>query len=127
MYGMSLRVPIFAGGMTRSKIAETNIKIEKAKNELANFDRYAEFEYLNAKNGYAVNLKQAENQKSNLALAQRIYDKATLKYKEGVGSTLEMMQAETELRTANNNYMNAIYDLVLSKIEFQHATGNPIK
>jgi outer membrane protein TolC len=82
---------------------------------------------LNAKNGYAVNLKQAENQKSNLALAQRIYDKATLKYKEGVGSTLEMMQAETELRTANNNYMNAIYDLVLSKIEFQHATGNPIK
>jgi outer membrane protein TolC len=50
-----------------------------------------------------------------------------LKYKEGVGSTLEMMQAETELRTANNNYMNAIYDLVLSKIEFQHATGNPIK
>jgi outer membrane protein len=127
MYGMSLRVPIFAGGMTRSKISETNIKIEKAKNELANFDRYAEFEYLNAKNGYAVNVKQAENQKSNLALAQRIYDKATLKYKEGVGSTLEMMQAETELRTANNNYMNAIYDLVLSKIEFQHATGNPIK
>jgi len=42
-------------------------------------------------------------------------------------SALEMMQAETELRAANNNYMNALYDLVISKIELQHATGTPIK
>lgn len=127
VYGLNLRVPIFAGGLTRSKLAETNIKIEKAKNDMANFDRFAEFEYTNAKNSYAVNMKQAENQKANLALAQRIYDKASLKYKEGVGSALEMMQAETELRSATNNYMNAIYDLVISKIELQHATGTPIK
>jgi len=127
VYGINLRVPIFAGGLTRSKLSETNIKIEKAKNDMANFDRFAEFEFNNAKNGYTVNMQQAENQKANLALAQRIYDKASLKYKEGVGSALEMMQAETELRTANNNYMNALYDLVISKIELQHATGTPIK
>lgn len=94
---------------------------------MANFDRFAEFEFTNAKNNYMVNMKQAENQKANLALAERIYDKASLKYKEGVGSALEMMQAETELRAANNNYMNALYDLVISKIELQHATGTPIK
>lgn len=127
VYGLNLRVPIFAGGLTRSKLTETNIKIEKAKNDMANFDRFAEFEFTNAKNNYAVNMKQAENQKANLALAQRIYDKSSLKYKEGVGSALEMMQAETELRAANNNYMNALYDLVISKIELQHATGTPIK
>lgn len=127
VYGINLRVPIFAGGLTRSKLAETNIKIEKAKNDMANFDRFAEFEFNNAKNSFAVNMQQAENQKANLALAQRIYDKASLKYKEGVGSALEMMQAETELRSANNNYMNALYDLVISKIELQHATGTPIK
>ena len=127
VYGLNLRVPIFAGGLTRSKLAETNIKIEKAKNDMANFDRFAEFEFTNAKNNYVVNMKQAENQKANLALAERIYDKASLKYKEGVGSALEMMQAETELRAANNNYMNALYDLVISKIELQHATGTPIK
>jgi outer membrane protein TolC len=50
-----------------------------------------------------------------------------LKYKEGVGSTLEIMQAETELRTANNNYMNAIYDLVISKIDYRTTTGTPLK
>jgi outer membrane protein TolC len=127
VYVVNLRVPIFAGGLTQSKIRETNIKIEKAKNDMANFDRFAEFEFTNAKNNYVVNMKQAENQKANLALAERIYDKASLKYKEGVGSALEMMQAETELRAANNNYMNALYDLVISKIELQHATGTPIK
>ena len=71
--------------------------------------------------------EQAINQKENLVLAQKIYDKATLKYKEGVGSTLEIMQAETELRTANNNYMNAIYDLVISKIDYRTTTGTPLK
>jgi outer membrane protein TolC len=127
VYGLNLRVPIFAGGLTRSKLAETNIKIEKAQNDMANFDRFAEFEFNNAKNGYFVNMKQAENQKANLALANKIYEKASLKYKEGVGSALELMQAETELRSATNNYMNAMYDLVISKIELQHTTGTPIK
>ncbi len=127
VYGFNLRVPIFAGGLTQSKIREANIKIEKAKNDMANFERYATFEYTNAINSYEVNIQQAINQKENLVLAQKIYDKATFKYKEGVGSTLEIMQAETELRTANNNYMNAIYDLVLSKIDCRTATGTPIK
>ena len=127
VYGFNLRVPIFAGGLTQSKIRETNIKIEKAKNDMANFDRYASFEYTNAINSYEVNIQQAINQKENLVLAQKIYDKANLKYKEGVGSTLEIMQAETELRTANNNYMNAIYDLVISKIDYRTTTGTPLK
>lgn len=126
-YGLNLRVPIFAGGLTRSKINECNIKIQKAQNDMANFDRFAQFEYNNAKNSYALNLKQASNQKENLALAQKIYEKATLKYSEGVGSTLEMMQAQTDLRTANNNYMNAIYDLVISKIDIQNTTGTKIQ
>jgi len=127
VYGFNLRVPIFAGGLTQSKIREANIKIEKAKNDMANFERYAAFEYNNVVNSYEVNIQQAINQKENLVLAQKIYDKATLKYKEGVGSTLEIMQAETELRTANNNYMNAIYDLVISKIDYRTTTGTPLK
>lgn len=94
---------------------------------MVNFERYATFEYTNAINSYEVNIQQAINQKENLVLAQKIYDKATFKYREGVGSTLEIMQAETELRTANNNYMNAIYDLVISKIDYRTATGTPIK
>jgi outer membrane protein TolC len=68
-------------------------------------------------------LTQAEIQKESLDLAQDIYNKSLLKFKEGVGSSLEVTQAETELKAAQNNYLNAIYDLVLSKVDLKTAYG----
>jgi outer membrane protein TolC len=50
-----------------------------------------------------------------------------MKFKEGVGSSIEVMQAETELKTAQNNYLGAIYDLIISKLDYYQATGKNIK
>lgn len=126
VYGLSLRVPIYGGGATRSKIRETQIKIEKAQNDLSNFQRFASLEYQNSKNTYLQNLQSVEIQKQNMVLAQKIYDKTMAKFKEGVGSTLEITQAEAELRTANNAYLNSLYDLLVSKIELKSAIGQSI-
>ena len=126
VWGLSLRMPIYGGGATRSKIRETPIKIEKAQNDLSTFQRYATLEYQNSKNTYLQNLQSVEIQKQNLALAQKIYDKSMAKFKEGVGSTLEITQAEAELRTANNAYLNSLYDLLVSKIELKSAIGQSI-
>ncbi len=49
------------------------------------------------------------------------------KFREGVGSTLEITQAETEMRTANNYYLNALYDLVNSKIDLKNAIGQSVQ
>jgi outer membrane protein TolC len=59
-------------------------------------------------------------------LAREIYTKSNLKYKEGVGSSLEVVQAENDLKTAQANYLNAIYDLVISKIDLKKANGTEI-
>ena len=50
----------------------------------------------------------------------------TIKFQEGVGSTLEMAQAESELKNSQINYLNAVYDLVLAKIEYHKAIGKPL-
>jgi outer membrane protein TolC len=60
-------------------------------------------------------------------LAEEIYNKTQIKFKEGVGSTLEITQAEGEFKSAQVNYLNAIYDLVLAKIDYHKAIGKPIK
>ncbi len=73
------------------------------------------------------NLQSVIIQKQNVQLAERIYSKSMTKFKEGVGSTLEITQAETELRTANNMYLNALYDLVNSKIDLKNAIGQSIQ
>jgi outer membrane protein TolC len=59
-------------------------------------------------------------------LAQDIYQKTQIKFQEGVGSTLEMTQAESELKNAQINYLNAVYDLVMAKIDYNKATGKSI-
>ncbi len=126
LYGASVKLPIFAGGLTRSKIKEIDVKLNKTKNEMENFDRFAILDYNNAKQSYGLALKIVLNQKENMALAQRIFDKSTIKYKEGVGSTLEVIQAQTELQSAFNNYMNALNDLVLAKIDYRNACGKTL-
>ncbi|PHX92087.1 MAG: hypothetical protein CK532_04725 [Flavobacteriales bacterium] len=127
LYGASLKLPIFAGGLTRSKIKEIDIKLNKTKNEMDNFDRFAILDYTNAKQSYGLAIKIVVNQKENVALAQRIFDKSTIKYKEGVGSTLEVIQAQTDLQSAFNNYMNALNDLVLAKIDYRNACGKTLE
>ena len=127
VWGLSMRVPIYGGGSVKSKIRETELKIAKAQNDLNNFQRYATMEYENSKNSYMQNLEAVMIQKKNIQLADKIYNKSMTKFREGVGSTLEITQAETELRTANNAYLNALYDLVNSKIDLKNAIGQSIQ
>lgn len=122
--GLSMRLTLFDGLKTPSKLREIDHKIEKGQNDLNQFENAAWLQYQNAKRSYELNLTQAEIQKESLDLAQDIYNKSLLKFKEGVGSSLEVTQAETELKSAQNNYLNAIYDLVLSKVDLKTAYGS---
>ncbi|MDA0685590.1 MAG: TolC family protein [Bacteroidetes bacterium] len=122
--GLSMRLTLFDGLKTPAKLREIDHKIEKGQNDLSQFQNAAWLQYQNAKRSYELNLTQAEIQKESLDLAQDIYNKSLLKLKEGVGSSLEVTQAETELKAAQNNYLNAIYDLVLSKVDLKTAYGS---
>jgi outer membrane protein TolC len=84
-------------------------------------------EYENSKNSYLQNLQAVIIQKQNVQLAEKIYAKSMTKFREGVGSTLEITQAETEMRMANNYYLNALYDLVNSKIDLKNAIGQSVQ
>ena len=127
MFGLQLQASLFDGLGTASKIRETQFKINKAKLDLENFNNAANMQYSNAEKTYQTQLKQAEIQKENLDLAKQIYETANTKFKEGVGSSLEVMQADTDLKSAQNNYLSAIYDLVIAKIDYYQTTGKTIK
>ena len=127
MVGVQLQLSIFDGLAGASKIRETQLKINKAKLDLENFNNAANMQFNNAQKSYETQLKQAEIQKENLDLAKQIFETATTKYNEGVGSSLEVMQADTDLKTSQNNYLSAVYDLVMAKIDYYQSTGKTIK
>lgn len=121
--GLQLNVPIFDGLDKAAKIKKSKIDVEKFKLQLKDLERGIELEVKNTRTAYINAQSRLESQDRNLALAQKILNTTRIKYKEGVGSSMEMAQAEQELFRTQANRMNALYELVLAKADLDKALG----
>ncbi len=121
--GLQLNVPIFDGFNKKAKVQRANLQLEMVKNRKIRLERAIELQVQNARTSYKNALKRVEDRQKNLDLAQRIYDTSQIKYKEGVGSSLEITQAEQGLFQAQSNLINAKYDLLVAQINLDTALG----
>jgi outer membrane protein TolC len=117
---------LFDGLRAKASIAEVRLRRNKTINDMKTFQNAASMEYENALRAYHTQLDMVAVQKQNVQLANSIYSNTVFKYKEGVGSALELLQAETDLKTGQANYLNALYDLVMAKLDLKKAIGNDI-
>ena len=62
-------------------------------------------------------------QERNLALAEEVFDKTKIKFEQGVGSSFEIIQAETSLEESQSNYFQALYDAVIAKLDYTKSRG----
>ena len=121
--GLQLNVPIFNGFSTKSKINRAKLEVEKAHNDLKQLERGINLEVGNARIAYLNAKRKVDNQLKNGRLAQKIYDTTKIKYKEGVGSSLEITSAEQELFRTQQNLIQAKFDLLQAKMELDKALG----
>lgn len=121
--GLSLNIPIFDGLDKAAKIKKSKIDVEKFKLQLKDLKRGIELEVTNARATYQNAKLRYENQQKNLSTAEKILSVTQSKYKEGVGSSMEMTQAEQELYRTQANRLNALYELVLAKADLDKALG----
>ena len=68
-------------------------------------------------------LNKFEDQERNLRLAQKIYDKSIIMYREGVGTSLDLSQAESDLTDTQINFITAVYDVLVAKTDLEIALG----
>jgi outer membrane protein TolC len=80
-------------------------------------------EVSNARKSYQTANDRLNAQKKNIALAEKIYQTTQKKYKEGLGSSLEIAQAEQSLYASQQNYNQALYDVIIAKINLDKAFG----
>lgn len=125
--GLKTRIPIYDGGNTKSKIERKKITIEKKQTELEEFDRAMALQVYNALSNLENAKSNLENAKRSLALNEKIYDKTKIKYNEGVGSSIELSQAEASLYQSQGQYIGALYELLSSKTELEISTGEILK
>ncbi len=123
LIGITLNMNVFDGLQRHYKIQQAKMTAMKNTNTLRNLELAAELEATVANISYDNALTSVSVQKKNLELAQHVYDVTQKKYLSGVGSNLEVVTAETSLKEAQTNYLNALYDMVVAKIDYLKATG----
>ena len=102
---------------------QAKIDIRKTENTKQQLAQSVSLQINQAKTTYDNALKTLELQEKTKTLAERIYKTTQIKFKEGVGSSFEMINAESELTTARTNYLNALYELNVAKIDLNKALG----
>jgi outer membrane protein TolC len=121
--GISLSIPIFQGGKRLQQIKQAQYQIVQAGNDIRSYENTINTQYENALASYKSNLYNYLSLKENLSLASEVYDVIQLQYRSGVKAYLDVITAESDLRTAQINYYNALYQLLSSKIDVQQALG----
>lgn len=121
--GLNLNVPIFDGFGKKAKLQRSRLEMEKTRNQQTDLIRAINLEVENARTNYLNARQRLDSQNRNLDLAERIYKTAQIKYEEGVGSSLEINQAEQSLYSTQSNYMQSLYDLALAQARLEMALG----
>ena len=121
---LGLNYNIFDGRERRSQKQRSIIRMEKKKIDLEEFQRGMTLEVVNAKSQLQNAKRTLENRERTLALSESIFEKANIKFREGVGSSVEVSQAESSLYDSQSKLINAMYDLVLAKANLDIAFGN---
>ncbi|MBS1650713.1 MAG: TolC family protein [Bacteroidetes bacterium] len=127
LIGATLNWNLFDGMQRHNKIQQAKIAYKKNINTFNALQLAADLEASTARITYNNALKTLNSNKQNVELARKVYEVAQKKYNQGIGSNLEIINAQTTLKEAETNYYSSLYDAIISKTDYQKATGNLIK
>lgn len=121
--GLSLNLPIFTGGKRRHDLAKSKLQEDRIDLQLVDLKNQINTQYSLASANYRANMNDWKTSKENVALSMEVYNTIKLQYDEGIKTYLDLMTAETDLRTSQLNYLNALYAVLSSKIDVDQALG----
>jgi outer membrane protein len=123
---LTFSIPLFQGGKRVANIKQQKWMLRRLDWDVKNLKSTVNVQYAQTMASYKSNLATFLTLKQNVELAREVYDVIQLQYKTGVKTYLEVITAETDLRTARINYYNALYQVMSSKIDVEKALGQII-
>ncbi len=113
--GLSLNVPIFSSGMRSAKSAQKRIQYEQSLVQLEYTKNQVALNIESAKNDYRFSLENYANKQKSLDLAKRIENKNQVKFLEGLSSSFDLSDAQRQLYTAQQDYLQAMLEVITNK------------
>ena len=122
-YGVNISIPIFDGFYKSSLIQKNRLQIKQIENQFALLENNIELELKEKRSQLNNSLERLKTEKENMELGMEVFRVTRVKYQEGVGSNLEVIEAETSYKEAETNYYVALYDALIAKVELEKAMG----
>jgi len=121
--GLTLSVPIFTGFQHLNQVKQSEITVLKAQNDLDDMQKTVNLQVSQSRITYINGLQTLNDQNKNRALAEEVLRVSKIKYEQGVGSSIEVTQAQTAVEDADNTYIQGLYDALVSKVDLDKAYG----
>jgi outer membrane protein len=121
--GVKIAIPIFDGNKKNALIQQSRYELQKTKNNIEQLKQSIDYDVEQAKIKMTSALLTMDNQKKNIDLAEKVFNTTKKKYEQGLGSNLEIYNAQTELKVAQTNYYSSLYDAISAKIDWLKAAG----
>ena len=123
IFGATMNIPIFDGFQKDARIQIAKANMAKIDNQKHNLELAINLEASQARIQYNNAIQSLTSQRRNLELAEDIVRVSRIKYREGVGSNIEVLNAETTLREAQTNFISSLYDAIIAQVNLQKAKG----
>ncbi|MEJ6792590.1 MAG: TolC family protein [Lacinutrix sp.] len=119
LFGVGLNIPIFSSGMRNAAMERAKINLEKAEIALTETEQKLKLQIASSKSNYQFAIEDYQNKKENLKLAERIEKKNQTKFFEGLSSSFDLRQAQTQLYTAQDELLQTMLDVINKKAELE--------
>lgn len=122
--GFDLNIPIFSSLKRSASTQRAKIALDKAKTQLTETQERIRLQLEKAKSDYLLAIEQYVTSQQNLNLAERIEQKNEIKYREGIASSFDLRQAQTQLYSAQQEYLQSMVNVINAKTELEVIVNN---
>ena len=127
LLGVSLNVPIFSSFGRKSKTTQAKIALENADLRLEETRQQLSLQAEKSKSDYQFSIENYQTNKKNVGLAERIEKKQRIKFFEGISTSFDLLQAQNQLYSQQQNYIQSMLDVIAKKAALENALNLPIK
>ena len=121
--GLQLNVPIFDGLKGQAQYQQSQLALKKLDNQQELLQNSIYLELSNAQTTLQNAYTSLSRYQENIDLAKKVFAVSQIKYREGVGSSLEVNEAESQLKEAESFYLNGLFEYLMAQLDWQKAQG----
>jgi outer membrane protein TolC len=124
LFGLKITLPLFQGMNRHENFSKAKLQYQRLQFGMDYLKSQINSEYTVALSDYKSNMNELSVAKNNITVAKEIFNTVKLQYDKGIKAYLEVIVSETDLRTAELNYLNILFRVLTSKMDLEKASGD---